>query len=78
MVSDLVLETDLPEEFRNSYDAWAECIAGVLEKSDYLNKIVSVGFKEVKVVSQKPYTLNINPMLKGKIVSINVKAQKSI
>jgi len=78
MVSDLVLETDLPEEFRNSYDAWAECIAGVLEKSDYLNKIVSVGFKEVKVVSQKPYTININPVLKGKIVSINVKAQKSI
>jgi hypothetical protein len=39
---------------------------------------VSVGFKEVKVVSQKPYTININPVLKGKIVSINVKAQKSI
>ena len=78
MVSDLVLETDLPEEFRNSYDAWAECIAGALEKSDYLNKIVRVGFKEVKVVSQKPYTININPVLKGKIVSINVKAQKSI
>ena len=78
MVSDLVLETDLPEEFRNSYDAWAECIAGVLVKSDYLNKIVSAGFKDVKVASQKPYTININPVLKGKIFSIQIKAQKSL
>jgi arsenite methyltransferase len=78
IVSDLVLETDLPEEFRNSYDAWAECIAGALVKSDYLNKIVSAGFKDVKVASQKPYTINTNPVLKGKIVSIQIKAQKSL
>ena len=77
MVSDLVTEGELPDEVRKSFDAWAGCIAGALEKSDYLNKIANAGFKNVKVASQKPYTIEVSPELRGKITSIQVEAHKS-
>ena len=77
MVSDLVTNGELPDEVRKSFDAWAGCIAGALEKSDYLNKIAEAGFKNVKVASQKPYTIDLAPELRGKIVSIQVEAHKT-
>jgi len=77
MVSDLVTLVELPENIKKSFDAWAGCIAGALEKQDYLSKISEAGFKDVKVVSQKPYLIVVSPQLKGKIISIQVEAQKS-
>jgi len=77
VVSDIVTEGKLPEEIRKSFDAWAECIAGALEKSDYLHKIASAGFQNVKIVSQKPYTIDVSPELRGKITSIQVEAYKN-
>jgi arsenite methyltransferase len=77
MVSDLVTEGELPDAVKKSFAAWAECIAGALEKSDYISKIEKAGFKNVKVVSQKPYTIDISPELRGKITSIQVEANKS-
>lgn len=76
MVSDLVTQGELPEDVRNSFDAWAGCIAGALEKRDYLDKIACAGFTNVKIVSQKPYTIDVSPELRGKIVSIQVEAYK--
>jgi arsenite methyltransferase len=77
MVSDLVTQGTLPDEIIKNFDAWAGCIAGALEKNDYLDKISQAGFKKIKVVSQKPYTIDISPELRGKIVSIQVEAYKS-
>jgi len=77
MVSDLVTQGELPDYVRNSFEAWAGCIAGALERSDYLNKIADAGFQNVKVVSQKPYTIEVSLELRGKIVSIQVEAHKT-
>jgi arsenite methyltransferase len=77
MVSDLVTEGELPEDVRKSFDAWAGCIAGALEKGDYLDKIKQAGFENVKVVSGKPYTIGVSQELNGKITSIQVEAYKS-
>jgi ubiquinone/menaquinone biosynthesis C-methylase UbiE len=77
MVSDIVTEGELPENVRKSFDAWAGCIAGALEKSDYLDKIKQAGFKNVKVVSGKPYTVGVSQELNGKITSVQVEAYKS-
>jgi SAM-dependent methyltransferase len=76
MVSDLVTEGVLPEEVRKNFDAWAGCIAGTLEKGDYLDIIASAGFKNIKLVSKRPYTIDLSPELKGKIISIQVEAHK--
>jgi arsenite methyltransferase len=77
LVSDLVTRGELPEDIRNSFDAWAGCIAGALEKTDYLDKIKQAGFQNVKVVSQKPYIIDVSPRLRGKLVSIQVEAHKN-
>ena len=54
------------------------CIAGALKKNDYLDKIKQAGFKNIKVVSAKPYTIDVSQELKGKITSIQVEAHKTL
>ncbi len=76
MISDLVTEGELPEEIRKSFDAWACCIAGALEKNQYLGTIKSVGFQNVTIVSETAYTIDVSHELKGKIISVQVEAHK--
>jgi len=77
LISDLVTEGDLPEDIKKSFDAWSGCIAGALEKNEYLNTIKKAGFRNIKIVSQNRYTeKEIDKRLVGKITSIKVKAYK--
>ena len=77
MVSDIVTKGDLPETVRKSFDAWAGCIAGALEKNEYLDTIKKAGFRTVRILSEKDYTIDISEDLAGKIASIQVAATKS-
>jgi arsenite methyltransferase len=52
MVSDIVIHGDLPSSIRDNLDAWAGCVAGALDESDYLGKIRAAGFGEVEVLSR--------------------------
>jgi len=77
MISDLVTEGDLPEDIKKSFDAWAGCIAGALEKSEYLRTIKKAGFRNVEIVSQnKFYESGLDERLAGKITSVKVRAYK--
>ncbi len=76
MISDLVTEGELPEIIRRSFDAWAGCVAGALEKSEYLDTIRKAGFKKVKIVSESTYDIDVSEELKGRITSVSVEAQK--
>ena len=51
-VSDIVVHGELPRSIRDRLDAWAGCVAGALDESDYLNKIHGAGFEEVEVLSR--------------------------
>jgi SAM-dependent methyltransferase len=51
-VSDIVLRGELPESVRDRLDAWAGCVAGALEETDYLNKIRAAGFEDLEVLSR--------------------------
>ena len=75
MISDLVTEGKLPEEIKKSFEAWGECVAGALEKDEYLDAIRKAGFKKVKVVSESSYDF-VSEELKGKITSVKVEAHK--
>jgi ubiquinone/menaquinone biosynthesis C-methylase UbiE len=77
IVSDIVTKGKLPEVIRKSFDAWAGCIAGALEKNEYLDTIKKAGFGTVKIISEKTYTIDISDDLAGKIISIQVEALKS-
>jgi arsenite methyltransferase len=52
MVSDMVLESELPESLKNSIEAYASCIAGASLKSDYLQAIKDVGLQDITVVGE--------------------------
>jgi len=78
MISDIVIEGELPDEVRKSFEAWAGCIAGALEKSQYLETIRSAGFRNVNIVSESTLTIDVSQELKGSIASVQVEAQKSV
>lgn len=77
LISDLVTEGKLPDEIRKSFAAWAECVAGAMEKQDYLNTIKQAGFKNVTIVTERNFSgAKMDERLRGKITSIQVKAYK--
>ncbi len=76
MVSDLVTEGEIPEKVRRSFDAWAACVGGALEKQEYLEVIKKAGFHEVRIVSEASYGIDVSEELKGKITSVHVEAHK--
>jgi len=59
MVSDIVLERELPESIKNSNEAYCSCIAGAALKSDYLKTIRESRFESVEVVAET--TMYISP-----------------
>lgn len=70
LVSDIVTQGELPDEIRKDPEMWAGCIAGALEKEEYLRKISNAGFKNVLVMSKQDF--------KGIASSIKVKANKPL
>jgi SAM-dependent methyltransferase len=77
LVSDLVTEGILPEDIKKSFDAWSGCIAGALQKNEYLDTIQNAGFHNVQIVSQNCYIeKEMDSRLTGKITSIKVRAIK--
>jgi len=76
MISDLVTEGELPEEVRKSFEAWAGCIAGALEKSKYLRTIAKAGFRDVMIVSESTYDIDVSEKIRGKITSVQVEGYK--
>ena len=61
VVSDIVLDGELPQPIRESLVAWAGCVAGALQESDYLDKIGAAGFAEVKVLSRETIKISEAP-----------------
>lgn len=51
-VSDVVVDGNLPQPIRDNLNAWAGCLAGALDESDYLGKIRAAGFGRVEVMSR--------------------------
>ncbi len=55
MVSDIVLEKELPQRVKNSIDAYIGCIAGALQKEDYLEAVKKAGFIDVNILGEQPF-----------------------
>jgi len=77
LISDLVTDGELPEYIRKSFEAWACCIAGALERREYLGAIEKAGFRDVTIVAQHQYAEpELDGRLAGKIISVQVRAHK--
>jgi len=51
------MEGKLPEKIRKSAEFYAGCIAGALEKTDYIAAIEQAGFKNVEIKKNRPIDL---------------------
>ncbi len=56
-VSDVVVEGELPEAVRRDLEAYVGCIAGALEKGDYLNRLSGAGFINTSIEPTRRYKL---------------------
>ncbi|MGA9363954.1 MAG: arsenite methyltransferase [Bacteroidota bacterium] len=57
-VSDIVSIGQIPEKIRNDMLQWAGCVAGALDKDEYLSIVREVGFINLKIAAEKPYQLD--------------------
>ena len=86
LVSDIVLNRPLPDEFKNDADLYASCIAGAMLREDYLRAITDAGFAKVEILSDHTYqasnargdpiTSGATDALSGAAASITVLAVK--
>lgn len=52
-ISDVVLDGYLPDSIRQSAEMYAGCIAGAMQKNDYLQLISAAGFQNITVQKEK-------------------------
>ncbi|MFC0773787.1 arsenite methyltransferase [Terrimonas alba] len=53
-ISDIVLEGELPAEIKEAAEMYAGCVAGAIQKADYLQLMEANGFKNITVQKDKP------------------------
>ena len=80
MVSDIVLDKELPEIIRNSIEAYVGCIAGASLKSEYLGAIETAGFQNVKFNEESLFPIDdiaSDPVAREIIESLNLTPEKA-
>jgi SAM-dependent methyltransferase len=73
LIADIVLLEPLPDEIKNSVEAYVGCIAGAVLIDDYLKMIKTAGFTGVKVVNDpemKMAKVNDQPIFSVKIQAL--------
>lgn len=63
-VSDIVLVGNLPEGLMKSAEMYAGCVAGALQKDEYIEIINKTGFKNVEIKKTKTITLPNDILIK--------------
>ena len=71
-VSDIVTRGEVPEQIRKNVLAWAGCIAGALEESEYAGKLASAGFEAIGIEPTRIYQgEDAREFLSGKGVNVD-------
>lgn len=63
-ISDIVLEGELPTALKQDAEMYAGCIAGAIQKNDYLQLIEKAGFKNIAIQKEKPIQIPISILKK--------------
>lgn len=58
VIADIIAVNELPESVKNDPEAVAACYGGAITKNDYLQKIESIGFINIKELTSRSYTKN--------------------
>ncbi|EGV44684.1 methyltransferase domain-containing protein [Bizionia argentinensis JUB59] len=77
-ISDIVLVGELPEALKEDAEMYAGCVAGAIQKTDYLKLIEDNGFKNIKVQKEKPISIPDDILIKylsqEEIITFNTDA----
>ncbi len=57
MVSDIVLNHELPLLLKQSLEAYVACVSGAMKKEDYLNIILKAGFHDVELLKETNFPI---------------------
>jgi len=75
LVSDLVIQGELPPPDLPGLEVWAEWLAVAAGKEEYLTAIEKAGFRDVRVVTQRAFSSPaMTEPLTGKIIHLDVSA----
>jgi SAM-dependent methyltransferase len=55
-VSDVVVDGEIPDAVRSDMMAYVGCVAGALERGDYVRRLQAAGFVDAEVVPTRRYT----------------------
>ncbi|SMO43570.1 arsenite methyltransferase [Fodinibius sediminis] len=53
-ISDIVLVGELPEALRKDAEMYAGCVAGAIQREEYLGHIRELGFEDIRIQKEKP------------------------
>lgn len=56
-ISDIVLVGNLPDALRQDAEMYAGCVAGAIQKNEYLQYIKDAGFQHITLQKEKPITI---------------------
>ncbi len=56
-ISDIVLVGELPDPLREDAEMYAGCVAGAIQKEEYLGHIRELGFEDLRIQKEKPIVL---------------------
>jgi ubiquinone/menaquinone biosynthesis C-methylase UbiE len=79
MISDIVLLEDLPEEIKNSIEAYVGCVSGAILKDEYIKAVKEAGFQDVEVVDETSFPVESianDPTTKNLIEKFNFPVEK--
>jgi len=56
-ISDIVVQGEMPEALRKDAEMYAGCVAGAIQKDNYLDALRKAGFKNVRIQKEKSIAL---------------------
>ncbi len=79
MISDIVLLEELPDHLKDSVEAYVGCLAGATMKDDYINTIKEAGFKQIDVLSEDTFSVDLfvgDKDVKEEIKTLGIKDEE--
>jgi arsenite methyltransferase len=75
IIADVVSIGVIPDGVRQNQDLWAGCVAGAIEKMEYVGTAKAAGFKNLEVLAEKSYDMGGSTATFG-LASITLKGEK--
>ena len=79
-ISDIVLLHELPEDIKQSVEAYVGCVAGAILKDRYLDAIRGAGFQHLNIIDESSFPIESivnDPSIEGFLNSLNIPQEKA-